>query len=347
MNKLFILFITFVFIAGCGGGDDNTTEGTESSENTENMENTEGTESTESNDPPSQRLAEPFVSPATVTTETAFNDTYVQNNVSDIAWKEPSASAATSIDWIAFAFNEARKEDPSVKEALRMPQQAVWDSYSTSVKVLYLINSERSARGMRPLRGVAPELETSANNYAEELADSGEFSHNFGTYANPTTRLAGWANVKAPPQTTAPDGSENTTYNTYYIEEMISFESGSTINEHEARAIYRFMYEDKSPDLGGPYAHRKIILVKDPASAVVPSSITVNNAEPLIGASSADGANRNTLVIHGIDPNDEWDINNLIDPPELIGPEEAQDCLSGATLNKKANSDGINTSTCE
>jgi len=200
---------------------------------------------------------------------------------------------------------------------------------------------------MRPFRGIAPELETSSNNYAQELADNEVFSHNYGTYANPTTRLAGWANVKAPPQTALPDGSENTTYNTYYIEELISYQTGSTINEHEARAIYRFMYEDKSPDVGSPYVHRNIILIKDPASAVVPSQITVSNAEPLIGASSVDGANRNTIVIHGVDPNDEWDFNNLIDPPKLIGPEEAQDCLSGGTLNKQSNSDGINTSTCE
>lgn len=307
--------------------------------------------------PDAQTPGAPFVSPATLSTETAFTDTFVSNNTINIPWAGPAVNSATSIDYIAQAFNIGRAADPTVNEKLRMPQQADWDSYNTSQKIIYLINSERSARGMRPFRGIAPELVTSSGLYATELSENGQFSHTYGTHATTTARLADWANVIAPPQTAAPIGNENTTYNTYYIEEMIAYveaASNATIYEPEARAIYRFMYRDKTPTHAAPYTHRNIILTKKPASAIAATALlpagTINNAQPIIGASTVEamvsGNKRNTLVIHGIDPNANWDLSNMTAAPGLIGPESADDCLRGSFVEANDGA-GNNSSTCE
>ena len=303
--------------------------------------------------PEAQRQAAPFTSPATLQSETAFNDTFISNGTISIPWIGPGVSSAISVDYIAQAFNAGRAADPTVNEKLRMPLQASWDSYNTSQKVIYLINSERSARGMRPFRGIAPELVNSSGLYATELSDNGQFSHTYGTYPTSTARLAGWANVIAPPQTAAPTGNENTTYNTYYIEELIAFveaASGAPIFEAEARAIYRFMYQDKAPALGSAYVHRKIILTKNPAAAVLPAGFVSNNAEPILGASAAEGMvsgkTRNTLVVHAIDPNANWDLSNITAPPGLAGPEAATDCLRGSFV-QSSNAAGNNTSVCQ
>ena len=340
MKRLSLFIAMSLLLSACDGSssDDNTNS------DTDNVENS-------APEPEAQTPGSPFVSPATVTTETNFNDTFVSNNTANISWTGPSVSSTTSVDYIAQAFNTARAKDPTVKEKLRMPQQATWDSYTTSEKVIYLINSERSARGLRPFRGIAPELVSSSELYASELSVNGQFSHTYGTYSTTTARLAGWAGVIAPPQTSVPTGNENTTYNTYFIEEMIAYNdtSDSTIYEAEARSIYYFMYLDKSPTIGPAYIHRTTILIQNPIAGLLSGLVTSSNARPVIGANSTEasvnGRKRNTLVIHGIDPNSNWDLSNITAAPGLIGPESASDCLSG-TFTESFDGAGNNTSEC-
>lgn len=346
MNKLYISLITLFLVSGCGG--DKAEVALPNTDTTES-----GVQTPAEQTPEAQTAGAPFISPATLQTETAFADAFVSNNTANISWTGPVVSSTTSIDHIAQSFNAARAEDPTVNEKLRMPQQAIWDNYSTSEKVIYLINSERSARGMRPFRGIAPELVSSSGLYATELSDNEQFSHTYGTYSTTTARLAGWAGVIAPSQTAAPNGSENTTYNTYFIEEMIAFSdttAGLPIYEAEARAIYYFMYQDSAPTLGGAYIHRNTILTKNPAKAVIPANLMSNNAQPIIGASAVEGMvfgkARNTLVIHGIDPTANWDLSNITTPPGLIGPESATDCLSGSFVESDDGA-GNNTSVCQ
>ena len=337
MNRLFISVVISLFISGCGGGSDADAV----------------------NDPTSDPISDPtsdqepalgpFVSPATSETETAFKDTYISSNTANIVWDGPATYNPTNINSIAKAFNDARMSDPTVKEKLRMPQQTVWDSYNTSQKIIYLINSERSARGLRPFQGIDNDLVISSGNYAAELSADGVFSHNHGTFQNPRERLAGWAGVVGPLET----GVANTTYNTYWVEELIHYTEvspSSTIYEHEARAIYYFMYQDASPTIGGAYAHRKSLLTVNPVteSGQVSTGV-VANARPIIGASSVEGMvsgnKRSTLVVHGVDPNARW--GDFTSAPSLIGPESASDCLNGATFTESVNGAGINNSTCQ
>lgn len=343
MYRLACSLALTLLITGCGGSSDTSTDSS----------NTESSQDSPTSDIEIQVAATPFVSPATVETETAFTDAFVENNSDDIDWSGPAASSSTSIDSIAQAFNTARAADSTVNEKLRMPLQNVWNTYSTSEKTLYLINSERSARGMRPFRGIAPELVNSAELYANELSDNDEFSHTYGTYSTPTERLAGWAGVIAPPQTSSPSGDENATYNTYYLEELIAYRetSGASVNEAEARAIYYFMYQDKSPTFGGAYIHRNSILIKNPVESLIGSFIDTENVSALIGASAVDanisGKTRNTLVVHAVDPDtDNWDLSNMISPPDLIGPESQNDCLRG-TFIESDDGEGNNTSICQ
>lgn len=343
MNKLTCSLAISILLAGCGGGSDSSSD---SSPTTPEGE----TNSTPA--PEAQTQGAAYVSPATLATETAFTDTYVEANTADIAWIGPDLSVNAGVDYIAQAFNNARAKDPTVNEKLRMPLQDVWDSYDTSEKVLYLINSERSARGMRPFRGIAPELVNSAELYATELSENGQFSHTYGTYSTPTARLAGWAGVIAPPQTSLPNGNENATYNTYYLEELIAYRdtTGSATYDGEARAMYYFMYQDKSPTFGTAYIHRNSILIQNPVESLIGSLVQTENVSALIGASAVDatisGRLRNTLVIHAVDPNDNWDFSDVIAPPALIGPESQSDCLSG-TFKESSDDEGNNTSTCQ
>ena len=283
-----------------------------------------------------------FKCPANAATESSFKDTFSIYGNRDIKWTGPLSSEMSSVDDIAAAFNYARARDATVHGKLIMPAQAEWNAMSASQKGLFLVNSERCARGIEPFEGIAPEMIASSANYVNEISDGRAFSHGFGVYADPWKRLEGYGNVHV-----------GTNADLFAYGENLSVSTASntagypTIYEPVARAIYGYMYEDKR----SRYGHRKFNL------AVIDNDNSGwEGAEGLFGLSVKRRQNAHKpragffqaeakTVMHVFDPNEHWNMRNVLAAPRIFGPQDAADCLSGRFVRSFDN--GNNTSSCQ
>ena len=95
----------------------------------------------------------------------------------DIAW----SAGTTNVADIQAAFNNARAAENAQLgtslPAMVMPTQSEWNAKSNGEKTLWLVNSERTARGVLPLQGVDPNVTGVAQNYANYLLANNAFSH--------------------------------------------------------------------------------------------------------------------------------------------------------------------------
>jgi hypothetical protein len=248
-------------------------------------------------------VAEPiYQCPATTTTEANFVDTYVNDEQEDRAWI-PDLSQSVTVDQIAAEFNAARAADPTINKMLVMPSQAEWDLFSDSEKALYLINSERCARGIRVYEGIDTSVVTSpAQTYADYLKDNNVWGHQEDG-RTPWQRLEEDAGVDVGTNADFFSYAENLAYIAY----------GSTgaypdVHEPVAASVYGWLYDDKA-DTAGSYGHRKFVL----ATGLV-ENFGDNNKEGLIGMGVStlqynDGTYNMTkvyTVLNAFDPNSNW-----------------------------------------
>ncbi len=278
-----------------------------------------------------------FDCPATVASESNFTDTYIANATADTPW--PNTRGSITVQEIEDIFNAARLKDAAAVhgQKLKMPTQAIWDSYSDSEKALYLINSERCARGIRPYEGISPEVVASpAQTYAQYLADNNVFSHT-ADGRDPWQRLTQDAGVVVGSNADFFSRGEN-----------LAFVSGAStvsfpvIHEAVTRSIYGYLYDDKDDTTDSTtgiasYGHRAFVL----ATGLVENS-GADNEEGLIGIGRAEvqevvnirGTDFNQTkvysVMNGFDPNENWDMSNIQTVP-LTDPEA---CLAGFTANQ-------------
>jgi len=103
--------------------------------------------------------------------------TYPDDPTADIAW---SAGTATVSD-LETAFNNARsQENNQLGISLPMmtfPSQSTWDNLSDNDKMLWLINEERTARGVLPLQFHESNVTSVAGYYAQYLVDNDVWGH--------------------------------------------------------------------------------------------------------------------------------------------------------------------------
>mgnify|MGYP001270416401 CR=1 FL=1 len=102
---------------------------------------------------------------------------YPTDLISDIAW---SAGTSTVADIQAAFSNGRANENVQLGTSLPgmvMPTQSAWDAKSNSEKVLWLVNSERVARGVLPLQDVDTNVISVAQNYANFLLANNAFGH--------------------------------------------------------------------------------------------------------------------------------------------------------------------------
>jgi len=116
-----------------------------------------------------------------VTDDTNYVDTYPDENIDWIG------SNYTEVAEIEKAFNNARAIDGTVFQYLKMPSQEDWDAMSVQQQGLYLINSERQARGIKPYEGVSPNIVTVAKNYADFTRSANLLAYHFNDGKTPTT----------------------------------------------------------------------------------------------------------------------------------------------------------------
>ncbi len=240
---------------------------------------------------------------ATLETEQNFTDTYVSSAHEDRPW-EKNLTEEVTVDDIAAEFNAARATDSTITTNLVMPSQAEWDSYSDSQKALYLLKSERCARGIRPFEGIDTNVVTSpAQYYADYLKDNNVWGHEEDG-KTPWERLEEKANVIV-----------NTNADFYSYAENLAFvaygssASYPTIHEPVAMAVYSWIYDDKD-DTQGSYGHRLFAL-----STGLVENFGEDNKEGLIGVGVStieyeDGGfywTKVYTVLNGFDPNANWE----------------------------------------
>ena len=240
---------------------------------------------------------------ATLATEQSFTDSFVDSGHEDRPWVK-NLTEVVSVDDIAAEFNAARATDATITSNLVMPSQAVWDTYSDSQKALYLLNSERCARGIRPFEGIDTNVQASpAQYYADYLNENNVFGHTEDGQ-DPWERLEAKANVTVGTNADIYSYAENLAYVAYG-----SSASYPIIHEPVAMAVYGWIYDDKD-DTSSTYGHRKFAL-----STGLVENFGVENKEGLIGVGVStmqyrDGGfywTKVYTVLNGFDPNANWE----------------------------------------
>jgi uncharacterized protein YkwD len=167
---------------------------------------------------------------------------YPTDLISNIAW---SAGTSTVADIQAAFSNGRANENAQLGTSLPgmvLPTQSAWDAKSNSEKVLWLVNSERVARGVLPLQGVDPNVISVAQNYANFLLANHAFSHT-ANGQDPWQRLA--SNPAIGGHSDFLGISEN----------IFAFvTSGNSIALPVERAVYGWMYDDSSSAWGHRHA---------------------------------------------------------------------------------------------
>ncbi len=244
-----------------------------------------------------------YVCPASTKTERDFTDDYVANAVADRAWSVP-LTAPVTVDQIAAEFNAARALDPTIDHvSLVMPSQEEWDSYTDSQKALYLINSERCARGIRPFEGIDTDIVVApAQKYADYLKEHNAWGHT-ADGRSPFDRLKEDGGVLVGTNADFFSYGENLAYVIF----------GNTaeypvVHEPVAMAVYSWLYDDKNAT-GGSYGHRKFLLATG-----LRENFGKENVEGLIGVGvsmlryeeNGFKITKVYTVLNGFDPNENW-----------------------------------------
>ena len=297
--------------------------------------------------------------PSTIESDAAYVDTFVANRMADRNWGADKSNATAegqtfrnqsfqyTVSDIAGQFNTARALDPTIKEELKMPNQSDWDAMSANDKSLYLVNSERCARGITPLEGSISNMIDSANLYAQDLSTNRVLTHG----SNPVE------DIKARMTAAGVNRGENADF-IAQNESLATVGAGTSpgftrpsLYEIEVRAVYNWIYDDIN-DGGSGYGHRTHVL----RNKYEENSGTSNVAEGLFGMATIendfDDASGNLFregwtVMHSFDPNATFDMSAVAAAPAIQGPESAADCEAGSTYIESTDADGNNTSTCQ
>jgi hypothetical protein len=183
---------------------------------------------------------------ATIDSENNFGDTFVDTAQNDTPWPSNLSFNQLTVQDIENVFNTARELDRGdlSGQRLKMPTQDIWDGYSDSKKMLFLVNSERCTRGIRPYEGISPILEaTPAQSYADLLAQQGNGLSHTADGRTPHERIAQDAGV-----VTDVNGPNNADF--FPFSENLAFSSVAStggfpvVHEPVAKAVYGWLYDD-------------------------------------------------------------------------------------------------------
>ena len=152
---------------------------------------------------------------------------------------------------IAAAFNRARASENSMLgtflKPMALPTQGTWNGMSEGDRARWLINTERTARGVPPLHDLETNVTQVAQSWAEWLLKNNKFDHN----ADGRTP---WERLHAKPAIGACHDFLGVAENLFWIGTTAS--SGTPLPVEQA--IYSWMYDDK----GSSWGHRHAILWK-------------------------------------------------------------------------------------
>ena len=306
MQKKYFYILTAVLIvifSGCGPTSEKEQNPSASQQNDQTLQN--------STDDASKSI---YTCNSTQNSENSFSDFYTSGNHSDTEWSASSYDMLSNHD-IERAFNTARQNDSTVHTPMVLPPQEIWNNYTSSEKVLYLVNHERCDRGLRPYEGIDISIENVAMTYADYLKehpDSYDTAPHEADGRNPWQRMEQDAGVQI---------NVNADF-FQYGENIASIAVGSSGNasplvyEPEAKSVYGWMYEDKNEG----YGHRNFILAK----GLIENS-GFDQTEGLIGVGVATRTykkenifwTQKIIVMDGFDPKSSWD-NNLTHTRRIV-----------------------------
>ncbi len=196
-----------------------------------------------------------------------------------ISWSSGSFSNVKDIEK---SFNHARSFDKTVVKHLNMPIQAKWDSWDIQQKALYLLNSEREARGIKPFDGISSLVIEIAQNYADLLQQIGNINY--------------YENEKIPNLSLLANNK-----NLFYgFSEMVSHD---IISDSDAivKSIYSWIYLDDEN-----WKNRKFIF-----SIGLNDNSSLENREGLLGIGISNG-NYQIVTMNAFDPSSSFDDPNVI-----------------------------------
>jgi len=212
----------------------------------------------------------------------------------------PYFTVGTKPSDIEAAFNYARSKDPSVETNLTLPSEEVWNSMSQEEQALYILNKERTDRGLKPFEGVVPfntpnSLAQVAQNYTEVLFKSNTLAHDLdGSVTERITRVI--------PE----DKIEFIPYNESLYAEGNSFKLDPV---PLIKAIYTWIYADANVASGEAWGHRAMCLMKVPDD-----DFGIKGAEGIIAFGMKQGEDyamypgfkSSVVVMNAINPSPEW-----------------------------------------
>jgi len=214
--------------------------------------------------------------------------------VADTPW----SAGYSGVSDIQTAFNNARNFDPTSLPALIMPSQAQWDAKSDGEKALWLINQERSDRGIAEMHGLETNVMEVAQDYATYLRQNNVFGHNED--GTPEIRLR----RKPAIDTCMEAWGENLWW---------AATSGSSIPLPVERAVYWWMYEDS----GWSWGHRHVVLMpytESGGSATTEGFLGIGRANgPYMGWNYGE-----VIVMDVFDPCSAWVYTPYVPPGPIV-----------------------------
>jgi len=169
--------------------------------------------------------------------------TYPADPTSDIPW----SCENSGVDEIQCAFNVAREAENNqlgtALPLLTLPMQAAWDAMGEGEKALWLINQERSDRGIDPLEQIESNVTDVAQTYADYLLENDAWGHH-------EDGRSPWDRLQDNPEIGACHD------NLSVAENLAVFGSTGTILLPVERSVYMWMYDDA----GSNWGHRHALL---------------------------------------------------------------------------------------
>lgn len=255
-----------------------------------------------------------------VTDDSSYIDIHPQDNIEWIG------NNFIDVQEIEKAFNNARSIDGSIYQYLKMPTQAEWDAMSVQLQGLYLINSERQARGIKPYEGISQEVIDVAQAYTDFVRTNNQVIGHYNDGKTPVERMD--ENITIRDNRDVSISPENG----YEIHGDIPVPADS---ESVTRAIYNWIYYDKFPFGGGDaWGHRDSIL-----QIALNENSGETYKEGLIGFGISSGVynpdlatpahNGAVVFINAFDPSASWDHNAT----QSVDTDSAQLCNDNVVIS--------------
>ena len=246
---------------------------------------------------------------------------YPSDPTADIAW----SGDTSCINDIQNAFNQARqKENSQLGISLPdmvFPSQAEWDAMTDGEHLLWLVNQERTDRGLVPLHGLEENINSVAQNYADFLMDNNKWGH----YEDGKTP---WERIDANPTIHACQDSLSISEGLAAY--MTTGDAGSIPYSLE-RSFYIWMYNDGSCCSWG---HRHTVLWSS-----YNNNSGLASTEGFMGVGRAKGGPyqgynyAEVTVMDVFDPCSTWDYSGSIFSIDGEVNDSNGQALSGVTLH--------------